>query len=60
MVDNYYKPISDDIYEMPPYLPSVGGGIWDPQTAIDRQVDQADRIDIKAVNKRITPKIGNT
>ena len=32
--------------------------MWDPETAIDRHVQQDNRVDIKTVQKRIIPKMG--
>ena len=32
--------------------------MWDPETAIDRHVQQDDRVDIKMVQKIIIPKMG--
>ena len=32
--------------------------MWDPETAIDRHVQQDHRVDIKTVQKRIIPKMG--
>ena len=58
MVDFYYKTLSEDVRELPIYLPSIVGQMWDPETAIDRHVQQADRVDIKTVQKRMVPKIG--
>ena len=58
MVDFYYKTLSEDVRELPTYLPSIVGQMWDPETAIDRHVQQADRVDIKTVKKRMLPKIG--
>ena len=58
MVDFYYKTLSEDVRELPTYLPSIVGQMWDPETAIDRHVQQADRVDIKTVQKRMLPKIG--
>ena len=58
MVDYYYKTVSEDVRELPIYLPSIVGQMWDPETAIDRHVQQADRVDIKTVQKRMVPKIG--
>ena len=60
MVDYYYKTMSDDVRELPIYLPSIVGQMWDPETAIDRHVQQADRVDIKIVQKRMIPKMGKT
>ena len=60
MVDYYYKTMSEDVRELPIYLPSIVGQMWDPETAIDRHVQQADRVDIKIVQKRMIPKMGKT
>ena len=60
MVDYYYKTLSEDVRELPIYLPSIVGQMWDPETAIDRHVQQADRVDIKIVQKRMIPKMGKT
>ena len=32
--------------------------MWDPETAIDRHIQQDNRVDIKMVQKRIIPKMG--
>ena len=50
--------LSEDVRELPTYLPSIVGQMWDPETAIDRHVQQDDRVDIKMVQKRIRPKMG--
>lgn len=56
-VDYYYKVISEDVRELPIYLPSIVGQMWDPVTAIDRHVQQDNRVDIKTVQKRLIPKM---
>ena len=59
-MDYYYKVFSEDVRELPIYLPSIVGQMWDPETAIDRHVQQDNRVDIKMIQKRIIPKMGKS